>query len=535
MAGDKPDAEEIFKEFKEQSITQFFRKNSQMLGYSGKVRSLTTIVHEYVTNSLDGCEEAGIFPEITVEVKELSENKHHVKVTDNGPGIPQKLVGKALASILSGTKFHRYVQQRGQQGIGAGGCTLFSAITTGKPIAVKSGTGKSAFECNVAVDIKTNKPLITEMKDLPADFKGLSVQGEFGDTKYERSDHGVQEYIKRTALSNPHITIKLTEPDGKENIFLKSVNEMPKRPKQTKPHPLGISTRDLLDFAHTTDKNKISSFLSESFSRVSPSKVAELKEIAKEVDFDKSPKSLLWPEAEKIVEGFRGMKWMAPETDSLSTIGAQQMESAMLNIINPQFISVTERKPKIFKGGIPFAVEIGIAYGGDAGKVTEEGTKGNIMRSANKVPLLFDGSVCAITEAVNQIQWKRYGIKNFDEEPISVFVNISSVYIPYNGIGKQAVSQEPEIIEELKLGLMESARKMQIHINKQRSMHTMESRYRTIIRYVSQLATNLSEITGEDKSAIEKRLREIVESKYDISDAKETSEEKEEFETDEEE
>ena len=44
-------ADEIFKEFKEQSVSEFFRKNSQMLGYSGKVRSLTTAVHEYVTNS----------------------------------------------------------------------------------------------------------------------------------------------------------------------------------------------------------------------------------------------------------------------------------------------------------------------------------------------------------------------------------------------------------------------------------------------------------------------------------------------------
>ncbi len=31
-------SEEIFKEFREHSITEFFRKNSQMLGYSGKVR-----------------------------------------------------------------------------------------------------------------------------------------------------------------------------------------------------------------------------------------------------------------------------------------------------------------------------------------------------------------------------------------------------------------------------------------------------------------------------------------------------------------
>jgi DNA topoisomerase-6 subunit B len=517
MAADEKNAEEIFKEFKEQSITQFFRKNSQMLGYSGKVRSLTTVIHEYVANSLDACEEAGVFPDISVEVKEISESRHHVTVTDNGPGIPQKHIGKALASILSGTKFHRYLQQRGQQGIGAGGCTLFSAITTGKPIHARSGTGKgSSFECDIAIDIKTNKPLITNMKTVLEDFRGTSVSGEFGDTKYERSDHGVFEYIKRTALSNPHASIRLVEPDGKETVFPRSVNEMPKRPKQTKPHPLGISARDLLDFAHIADSKNVSSFLMESFSRVSAAKIDELKAVADGVNFDKRPRELTWPDAEKVVEAFGKIKWIAPETDSLSVIGAKQMETAMLNIINPQFISVTERKPKIFKGGIPFVVEAGIAYGGDAGKKTEEGTKGTIMRFANKVPLLFDGSVCAITEAVNQIQWKRYGIRDFGDEPISVFVNISSVYIPYNGIGKQAVSQEAEIIEELKLGIMECARKLQIHINKQRSMHVRESRYKTIMRYIGQLSADLSEITGEEPVKIEESLKKIVENKYDM-------------------
>ncbi|EQD57121.1 DNA topoisomerase VI, subunit B, transducer domain protein, partial [mine drainage metagenome] len=116
----------------------------------------------------------------------------------------------------------------------------------------------------------------------------------------------------------------------------------------------------------------------------------------------------------------------------------------------------------------------------------------------------------------NQIQWKRYGIRDFGDEPISVFVNISSVYIPYNGIGKQAVSQEPEIIEELKLGIMECARKLQIHINKQRNMHVRESRYKTIMRYVGQLAADLSDITGENKGQIESSLKHIVESKYDM-------------------
>jgi len=37
------DKNSIFQEFKEHSISEFFRKNRHMLGYSGKLRSMTTI------------------------------------------------------------------------------------------------------------------------------------------------------------------------------------------------------------------------------------------------------------------------------------------------------------------------------------------------------------------------------------------------------------------------------------------------------------------------------------------------------------
>ena len=66
-------ADDLFKDFKAVSITEFFRKNKAHLGYSGKLRSLTTIIHELVTNSLDACEEAGILPDIEVTIKQLGE------------------------------------------------------------------------------------------------------------------------------------------------------------------------------------------------------------------------------------------------------------------------------------------------------------------------------------------------------------------------------------------------------------------------------------------------------------------------------
>lgn len=508
------DADTIFKELKTNSISEFFRKNSQMLGYSGKVRSLTTVVHEYVTNSLDACEEANILPDITVEVKEITESKYSVSVSDNGPGIPIKMIGRVLATVLSGTKFHRYIQQRGQQGIGGSGCTLFSLITTGKAIHIKSGTGKNAYECDITIDIKSNKPLITNMREIDASFLGLVVSGEFGDVKYESSDHGIYEYLRRTALSNPHATIRLMDPEGKTYNFVRSVEELPVKPKVSKPHPLGIGTNDLLEFAHASESRKISSFLVDAFSRLSQNKAEELKALNQDLDFDRDPKKLTWSEAEKIVNSFKRVKWIAPDLDSLSTIGEAQINATIKNILNPQFMSIIERRPKVFRGGIPFVVEAGIAYGGNAGKTTETGSQGVLIRFANKVPLLFDGSSCAITTAVNDIDWKRYGIKEFDQEPISVLVNVSSVFVPYSGVGKQAISQETEIIEEIKLAVMDCARGLQKYMSGERNRSVQTSKYNTIMRYVSQLSENLSEITGVKKDDIENSLKSLIDKRY---------------------
>ncbi|MDD5163968.1 MAG: LAGLIDADG family homing endonuclease, partial [Candidatus ainarchaeum sp.] len=112
-------AEQLAKEFKEHSVAEFFKKNRQMLGLTGKIKTLTTIVHEYVSNSLDACEESGILPEIEVKISELGEEYYEIMVKDNGPGLTKETLGKALGQLLAGTKFHRMMQMRGQQGIGA--------------------------------------------------------------------------------------------------------------------------------------------------------------------------------------------------------------------------------------------------------------------------------------------------------------------------------------------------------------------------------------------------------------------------------
>ncbi|MFH1470977.1 MAG: DNA topoisomerase VI subunit B [Candidatus Micrarchaeota archaeon] len=525
-----------FDEFKMHSVAEFFKKNRQMLGFSGKVRSLTTVIHEYITNSLDAAEEAGLLPDITVEIKELPNGHYLVRSEDNCTGIPQKHVGKALGMMLAGTKFHRYMQQRGQQGIGASGCTMFSQITTGKPVHVKSGTGNGkVFECDMSIDLKTNHPKLSNYVEFQGDYKGLLIEAEFAEVKYEKSAHSPFEYLKLTAIANPHAQISLVEPSGEKTVFPRSTTQVPQRPKEILPHPLGITTNDLIEKAHHSISRKLSSFLTSDFSRVSNDKVKEIEGIVNEgkspdnpdhVNFEKKPSELKWPEAERLIQAFQNVKWISPSMDSITPISKEQVEKSLKNILNPEFVSVTERKPKVFRGGVPFMVEAAVAYGGGAGARIGGGVRGDIIRFANRAPLLFDGGGCATTEAVKTIDWKRYDIRDFDSEPLTVFINFVSVYVPYTGAGKQAISLEEEIIAEIRFAVMEVARDLERYVHGKFRAHERANKMKAIMRYVKQLSNDLPELAGEGKPGeLEAKLVKLIETKYmqETAEAEETS------------
>ncbi len=495
--------------FKEHSITEFFKKNRQMLGFSGKIRSLTTIVHEYVTNSLDACEEHSILPEIEVSIGEVGKDRYKVKVKDNGPGLPPELLGKAFGKMLAGTKFHRYMQQRGQQGIGAAGCTMYALLTTGHGVQVVSHHKGTSYHAEISTDFNTNEPEINIIKTQPSEDHGIEVYGEFGDVKYDRGKYGVAEYLKRTAISNPHVTITLTEPDGNTLLFPRSVESIPKKPQEVLPHPLGITTHDLYEMAKNEQEYKqLTTFLQHRFARITLKRVKEVGELSG-VDLTLAPTDITWEMAESIAKAFKKIKWIAPSTDSVVPIGKEQIAKSITYLLDPKFYHVVQRSPKVFWGGVPFVVEAAIAFG-----VSQPSA---IMRYANRVPLLFDAAGCAITETVKNIDWKRYGLKSFDDDHVVVFVNISSVYVPYTGAGKQAVSPETEICNEIRNALNECGRALKRHIAGEVRDRERASKVRAIKRYVEQLAADLSSLSGEKRDDISQALHTMIEQKYLLS------------------
>jgi len=463
------EAAELFEEFKELTASEFFRRNKQMLGFSGKIRSLTMVFHELITNSLDACEEAGIQPDITIDLKRLDKDHYILKHTDNGPGIPEAYITKVYCTMFAGSKF-RNIQSRGQQGLGCSGCVLLSQMTTGKPAKVVSAyyeggkdKGLKGVELTFKMDVKKNQGLILDRKEAEVTQTGVSIELHFKDVSYSLSEQGAFEYIRRTMIANPHAKIKFRDPTGQIFIFDRATDVIPPLPKEVLPHPRGVTADDLIFMAKHTDKRRFRSLLTSSLSRMSTKRVNEIEEETG-IDLNKRPRDMKWEEAEKIVELFARMDFMAPPTSGLIPIGKEQIDKGIREILNPEFATTTTRKPKTYRGGVAFVIEAGISYGGDSGRLVGDQKKAEIMRFANRVPLTFDQGSCAITEALKSIDWKRYGIRDLDNAPITVFVNIVSTNVPYLSTGKQSIAPEPEILHEVRQATMKIARSLQKYI-----------------------------------------------------------------------
>ncbi len=155
-------AQQLAAKQREISVAEFFERNRQILGFDNPQRSLLTTVKEAADNGIDACEEAGILPEILVEISKEGEDRVRVAVTDNGPGILRKEIPNVFARLLYGSRFHSNRQARGQQGIGISAAVLYANLTTARPAKITSKVEEeeAAHVLELFLDTQKNQPRV---------------------------------------------------------------------------------------------------------------------------------------------------------------------------------------------------------------------------------------------------------------------------------------------------------------------------------------------------------------------------------------
>jgi DNA topoisomerase-6 subunit B len=505
---EKVKAEELALKQREISISEFFAKNRHLLGFDNPTRALLTAVKEAVDNSLDACEEARILPEIIIRIEELSEERFKVSIEDNGPGIVKEQIPRIFGKLLYGSRFHTIKMTRGQQGLGISAAGLYGQLTTGKPISIlsKISSKRPAHFYEIIIDTQKNEPVITKEEVLEWKKEhGTRVEIQLL-ARYIKGDRSVDEYLKQTALANPHVRIIYKPPFGDGEITYERVKDLlPPEPKEIKPHPYGVELGNIIKMLQSSRARSLKSFLLGEFSRVSPRVASEICQKAALAE-NISPARLSPEQAEGLFNAINQVKIRAPEKDTLSPIGEEAILSTLKKMVKGDFYTASSRPVAVYRGN-PFQIEVGLVYGID-GYPQDEFII--LCRFANRVPLLYQQSACAITRAVIQVDWRNYGLQHPKDSlpiaPMLLMVHVGSVWVPFTSEAKEAIAHYPEIIKEIKLALQECGRRLSIFLHR-RERAFYEAKRRSIFElYARELASSLSSLTGVKKQRIEKQL-----------------------------
>jgi DNA topoisomerase VI subunit B len=505
-------AVEQAKKQREISISEFFTKNRHLLGFDNPLKSLSTTIKEGVDNALDACEEANIAPEIKVEIKQTTPERFIVIIEDNGPGIVKEQIPKIFGKLLYGSKFHKLSQTRGQQGIGISAAALYSQLTTGKPIKITSRIGKNkpTHYYELHLDTSKNEPEIT--KDIEVEWEsnhGTKVEMEM-EAKYQRGKRSVAEYIKYTAIANPHAKLTFIEPDNNKIEYQRATTQLPVKPKEIKPHPDGIELGILINMLKSTEARTLQSFLTNEFSRIGAGTAKKICEGANLYP-NSRPSRIAKQEADNLLKAMRDQKFIAPPTDCLSPISEELLKKSLKKEFDAEFYTAVTRPASVYRGN-PFKIEAAVAYGGSL----ERDKPAEIIRFANRVPLQYQQAACSITKSVIKTKWKQYGLNqsngNIPVGPVVLTVHIASVWVPFTSESKEAIAHYPEIIKEIKLAVQECGRQLGKYVRKQHKAKDEEKKKSYLEKYIPIIGEALKEILPDTKpTIITKNLQEVLE------------------------
>uniref|UniRef100_A0A804QA58 DNA topoisomerase 6 subunit B n=1 Tax=Zea mays TaxID=4577 RepID=A0A804QA58_MAIZE len=368
------------------------------------------------------------------------------KVTckDNGRGMPHDDIPNMLGRVLSGTKYGLR-QTRGKFGLGAKMALIWSKMSTGLPIEIKSsmkGQNYTSF-CRLDIDIHKNIPHVHlhEKRENKTHWHGAEIEVIIeGNWTTHRSK--ILHYMRQMAVITPYaqFLFKFLSDAADKNLtikFTRRTDVMPPVPLQTKHHPSAVDLLLIKRLVAETTKQNLLQFLQHEFVNISkPHAERLIGEMGPDFSQKMAVKSLTSQQLVRIHQLFRQAKFDDPSGNCLSPAGEYNLRLGIIKELHPDMVATHASSPQVFEGH-PFIVEAGISIGG---KDVKQGL--NIFRFANRIPLLFEQGADVITRtAAKRISWSSYKI-NQQQDKIGVFVSIVSTKIPFKGTGKEYIGDD---------------------------------------------------------------------------------------------
>jgi DNA topoisomerase-6 subunit B len=321
--------------------------------------------------------------------------------------------------------------------------------------------------------------------------------------KYQKGRQSVWQYLRMTSIVNPHADITFTDPEGEVHHWPRVTERLPTKVEGIKPHPHGIELGQLQRMASESTDSRLTVFLRMNFSGVSARASKELC-VAAEIDEKTKPKAMNADQIRALLEAFQGermvngkpVKLLNPPTNCLSPIEEMLIKKGLSKTIDSRFISTLTRAPAVTQGN-PYQVEVGLIFGGNmpADKPVE------VLRFANRVPLMYQQGGCLLTKAIESVDWRQYGLdqpgaKGVPKGPAAILVHLASTNVQFTSEAKEALADNGEVIEEARKAMLEMGRGLRKHLEKKKKMAKTKEKFELINDILPAIAEKSAHILG---------------------------------------
>lgn len=213
--------------------------------------------------------------------------------------------------------------------------------------------------------------------------------------------------------------------------------------------------------------------------------------------------------ADALHQAMQDVKVMSPPSHCLSPIGEDALTKGMQKVYDAEFYTASTRDASAHSGE-PFLVEAGIAYGGE---IESDGDV-DLLRFANRVPLVYQQGACCITRVVSGIRWNNYKLSDkgsgLPQGAVAIVVHVASTNVPFTSESKDAVASVEEIESKVERAVRDVGLDLKNHLQKQQSLKERQRKQDKISQILPEFSQKIAGISSRDELPVHKSLARIM-------------------------
>ena len=138
-----------------------------------------------------------------------------------------------------------------------------------------------------------------------------------------------------------------------------------------------------------------------------------------------------------------------------------------------------------------------------------------ILRFANRVPLMYQQGGCLITKAIESVDWKPYGLdhpakRGIPKGPAAVLVHIASTNVQFTSEAKEAVADNEEVFKEIRRALREVGNNLKRHLKKSSQRKKAREKFDLINIILPEISKKSSELLSKEEPDLAPIITKIM-------------------------